>query len=342
MDEYLEFISQCKNKKYELTHKHHIIPIFMGGDNSDENIIHIGYIDHQLAHIKLAECFDNNSKEYKYNMLSAVKLSGWAESVGDEMLIFLRDEKLGKTYEEMYGYEKSIEIKKKISDVHKNLWKTNEYRNKMCLKFKNSNHLRGKTYEDVYGKNRSEVLKGIRSENSKNYWNNLSYENKNNAISLLHDGYRNWYKNLTTEDLMVMSEKTSIQFKEWWGNPDNIHKIKERNKKISIALMGRTVTWGNKISKNHHDVSGKNNPMYGKTHSDKTKKLISDAAKNRNYENYKHPRIKYNVYEDGILIDSLYGQNECKQYAKDNNLNFKELFKGELTYKNYKCKKTKL
>ena len=66
--------------------------------------------------------------------------------------------------------------------------------------------------------------------------------------------------------------------------------------KISQSLKGRplTLTQKNAISKsnstrilsndtrqkmkdNHYDVSGENNPMYGKSHSDETKKKISDS-----------------------------------------------------------------
>lgn len=36
-----------------------------------------------------------------------------------------------------------------------------------------------------------------------------------------------------------------------------------------------------KISENHHDISGKNNPMYGRKHSDETKEKIRKKAKNR-------------------------------------------------------------
>jgi ribosomal protein L37AE/L43A len=45
------------------------------------------------------------------------------------------------------------------------------------------------------------------------------------------------------------------------------------------------------IKKNHHDVSGKNNPMYGKNHSEKTKKIISN--KNKGRINWKKGMIGY-------------------------------------------------
>lgn len=50
----------------------------------------------------------------------------------------------------------------------------------------------------------------------------------------------------------------------------------ESKRKISEAKMGHTVTaeTREKISKNHADMSGKNNPMYGKRHSKETKDKI--------------------------------------------------------------------
>lgn len=53
--------------------------------------------------------------------------------------------------------------------------------------------------------------------------------------------------------------------KKWFSNELNNNKILERNKKISKANSGKIFTEEHKknISKNHADVSGKNNPYYG-------------------------------------------------------------------------------
>ena len=69
---YLDFIEECKNNVYEVkTHKHHIIPRFMGGGNELTNIIALSYEDHQKAHIILASCFDKGTREYKGNISAA-------------------------------------------------------------------------------------------------------------------------------------------------------------------------------------------------------------------------------------------------------------------------------
>jgi ribosome recycling factor len=47
------------------------------------------------------------------------------------------------------------------------------------------------------------------------------------------------------------------------------------------VLQKATEETRKKISKNHHDVTGENNPMYGKNHSPETIEKLKNAAKNR-------------------------------------------------------------
>jgi len=60
-------------------------------------------------------------------------------------------------------------------------------------------------------------------------------------------------------------------------------RSKEICKKISERQKGRILSeeTRKKISKNHHDVTGENNPMYGKNHSPETIEKLKNAAKNR-------------------------------------------------------------
>lgn len=64
---------------------------------------------------------------------------------------------------------------------------------------------------------------------------------------------------------------TGVEFSE-------IHKYK-----ISNSLSGRVLSDGHKnnISLNHADVSGENNPMFGKKHTDEVKNIISKTNKGR-------------------------------------------------------------
>jgi len=53
----------------------------------------------------------------------------------------------------------------------------------------------------------------------------------------------------------------------------------ETKRKLSLKLKGRNITWGDKISKTKKilgTAKGKNNSMYGKHHSEETKRKISE------------------------------------------------------------------
>lgn len=57
----------------------------------------------------------------------------------------------------------------------------------------------------------------------------------------------------------------------------------EHRKRISDALIGHVLSEDTKrkVSEHHADVSGENNPMYGKHHSNEAKQKVSDANKGR-------------------------------------------------------------
>lgn len=74
---YLDFIEDCKIKEYgELfTHKHHILPKFMGGNDDDTNLIILSIEDHFLAHKILAEHCDNDTY-ISGNKMAAAYIAG--------------------------------------------------------------------------------------------------------------------------------------------------------------------------------------------------------------------------------------------------------------------------
>lgn len=82
---YISFITECSLKDYSNinTHSHHIIPKFMGGSNTAENIIILSYKDHFDAHLILAECFSENTVEYKGNIYAANHIKRWLDSPVD-------------------------------------------------------------------------------------------------------------------------------------------------------------------------------------------------------------------------------------------------------------------
>lgn len=82
---YENFLIECGQKDYldQGTHMHHILPKFMKGSNNEENLIKLNYQDHFQAHIILAECFQENTREYRGNILSANHITSWLDSPVD-------------------------------------------------------------------------------------------------------------------------------------------------------------------------------------------------------------------------------------------------------------------
>ncbi len=69
---YLKLINYWKTKKFDEGEFHHILPKCLGGDNSKENIIFIGYREHYIAHWILAKSIDDDKLWYAFNMMHRI------------------------------------------------------------------------------------------------------------------------------------------------------------------------------------------------------------------------------------------------------------------------------
>ena len=108
------------------------------------------------------------------------------------------------------------------------------------------------------------------------------------------------------------------------GGSLNKHLSAETRKKISEnhhdvsgvnhPMYGKThsAEARKKMSKNHHDVSGVNNPMYGKTHSAETRKKISEASKGKTFSAETRKKISEARNTTGFYRVSKHNNN-CKQ-----------------------------
>jgi len=87
-------------------------------------------------------------------------------------------------------------------------------------------------------------------------------------------------KKHSDETKKKMSVASKGKLKPWLigrkFSPETIEKLRQLN-------LGRVSSeeTRKKISENHHNVNGKNNPMYGKKHSPETIEKIKQKAKNR-------------------------------------------------------------
>jgi hypothetical protein len=140
---YLDFIEECKMKDCSnlLTHRHHIRPKFMGGDNSDDNLIILSVEDHFMAHKILAENCEGRyragnlkSAAYLVNRYSTLNISKEEVSkihsiASKEYLKYNVPFRMGKT-----GYKYTEEHSLNLSKSLKKYYKYNDVwnKNKKC------------------------------------------------------------------------------------------------------------------------------------------------------------------------------------------------------------------
>lgn len=152
-----------------------------------------------------------------------------------------------------------------------------------------------------------------------------------------------WWGNLSDEELTNYKRKMSTSSKNMWGKLSK-EKINERNKKISNKLKGRAIFWKDKISKNHSDVSGEKNPMYGKKQSETTKYKISNKLKgNSNLGGRKGKTFStFKFYLNNNFIYEANGQKDAKQFCLENNISFQTLCKKDIFWNNWSCERNKI
>lgn len=137
LNEYIIFLNECLKKDYsgQKINKHHILPRFMGGDNSIENLIKLSREDHYIAHILLAHCFDKETHEYTGNILGAHKILNYLNNDLNiaRMHSSIKDAMSKETVQRMIAakletvsiilkdgkYTFSDEVRKKMSDANK-------------------------------------------------------------------------------------------------------------------------------------------------------------------------------------------------------------------------------
>jgi len=76
---YKKHIEKCKNQillKEEYYEKHHIIPRYQGGDNSDSNIVKVTLNQHIIAHYILWRMYNNIEDKIAYKMMQGQTTEG--------------------------------------------------------------------------------------------------------------------------------------------------------------------------------------------------------------------------------------------------------------------------
>lgn len=220
-EKYTEFIEQCKNKNYiDIScQKHHIIPKFMGGDNTEKNLIVLSVEDHFYAHVILAECFSKKSREYKGNIISARHIKNWMEDLilidrklngyshSKETKLKLSKARKGKCMgpdHPSWGVSRSEEIKKKIS------LKNSGRKHTECEKTKMSEKTRGRNHPN-FGKELSEftrmkISSSLKGRKRPNFKFNRQKEEK------IKDTTNGMYGKTHTD---IVKHQQSVRIREW-------------------------------------------------------------------------------------------------------------------------------
>lgn len=145
MIRYYAFIDECRSKDYgsEFTHKHHIVPRFMGGINDDSNMIKLSVPDHYKAHLLLAHDCEDQFKSPAWASVAIFRKYWMVEDVEvirqnlSKSMLGNNNPNFGKspsdyTRQKMriantgiknsyYGKSHSNEVRKKMSDRHANV-----------------------------------------------------------------------------------------------------------------------------------------------------------------------------------------------------------------------------
>ena len=87
-------------------------------------------------------------------------------------------------------------------------------------------------------------------------------------------------KKHSDETKRKMSEASKGKSKPWLIGRKLSQETIERLRQLNLGKVSSEET-RKKISENHHDVNGENNPMYGKKHSPETIGKLKQKAKNR-------------------------------------------------------------
>lgn len=146
---YFDFIESCKEKCYDelFTHRHHILPKFMGGEDVEENLIVLSVEDHFVAHKILAENCEERyrvgnfkSAAYLVNRypnlnISRDEVSKIHSIAAREYLKYNPPPRLGKT-----GYKHTEQHSLNLSKSLKKYYKENDIWNKgkKCKKISKS------------------------------------------------------------------------------------------------------------------------------------------------------------------------------------------------------------
>jgi group I intron endonuclease len=191
--DYVDFIEECKHKNYsdkQILHKHHILPKFMNGDDSSDNLIILSTEDHYNAHMILARQYKKIDKRFIGNILSAnlikrhfggktpeelsTAVSGknngmYGKTHSEEYKMYLKEKMSGES-NPFYGKNHTDATKKKMSENHVDFSGGKNPASKKCV-----DKMTGKIYGSIkemaldLGRRRCTIGKYLKDEKNERF-----------------------------------------------------------------------------------------------------------------------------------------------------------------------------
>ena len=135
-------------------------------------------------------------------------------------------------------------------------------------------------------------------QNTKNYWDNLSdEERKNRSQKIIGEKNPMFGKDGFWKDKKIPKEigqKSIDNRRRYIGEQNPNWKGGVSKKKCKC---GKNISPNNKTCSDCRDRSGENNPFYGKTHSDETRKKLSEIRMGKKPTNMRKIIINDTIYE---------------------------------------------
>ena len=117
------------------------------------------------------------------------------------------------------------------------------------------------------------------------YLKNKNYKQENEHFMRAFHKYG--AENFEASIIAICDEKDLNIYEPWFINIQGCANPKYGyNKTFGGEGNRATIETRKKMSRNHADVKGKNNPFYGKRHSDESRKKISESKKGKNHPFY--------------------------------------------------------
>lgn len=218
----------------EYTERHHVIPRSLGGSNADSNLAILTAREHYLCHWLLTKMTTNRLHYNK--MIRALWCLSWGrkwqkrhiipsrqyERLRNKFSEIISEDRLGKSWDDRFGIEKSAILKQKLSDNM--IGKKNPMFGK-----KHPLEIRDKISKAVKGKvgglhseyHRQQIIKSNKtrgvSDTTKQKLRDLWTDEKRKAFSKMHTGkvYSNETKKKMSKSAKLRSDKTQFN----WHHP---------------------------------------------------------------------------------------------------------------------------